>query len=89
MSSDRFPTLEYALVGARLAGRHGRGRRETLEMLVEEGFIDEAEMKQLEAAFSEGVEARRSGCPCHCISCHSFTPALGEKEVQHMRYASR
>ena len=40
-------------------------------------------------AHAEGVQAQQSGYPCHCISCHSFTPAMREKEVQRIRYACR
>jgi hypothetical protein len=82
-------SLREAIVDARLAGLHGHDRRERLDLLVEEGFFDEADVKQLDAAFTEGVAARLSGYPCHCISCHSFTPQMVENEYRRVAYSNR
>lgn len=81
--------LSHALVSTRLDGRHGRDRRQTMEWLAEDGFFDEADMKLLDAAFTEGVEASSSGYPCHCPTCSSLIPAMREREHVRMAYAQR
>ena len=81
-------SLEEALVRARLDGRHGHPKDVSLPYLMEHGRWNERERMLVEDAYAEGVLAQQSGYPCHCISCHSFTPAMREKEVQRIRYAN-
>ena len=82
-------SLEEALVRARLDGRHGHPKDVSLPYLMEHGRWNERERMLVEDAYAEGVLAQQSGYPCHCISCHSFTPAMREKEVQRIHYACR
>lgn len=81
--------LNYALVNARLSGRHGEDRHAALQSLAEDSLFDEDEMRQLDAAFTEGVEARLSGYSCHCTACQNLTPAMREKEERRSAYFLR
>jgi hypothetical protein len=86
---SEFILLSYALIEARLSGRHGRDRAFTMEMLNEDGYRTADEMEELNVAFTEGEEAARSGYACHCRTCQSLTPAMREKEDRRVAYMLR
>jgi hypothetical protein len=84
-----FTTLPHSLIEARLGGRHGLNRTDTLKWLAKRGKFNPVEFRQLNEAFTEGDEARKSGYPCQCHACASLPPSMWERESIRIAYANR
>ncbi len=83
-----YPTLDEAILRARLAGRHGM-KAEAAEPETEDGWFSVGECVQIMAAFEEGQQARATGARCHCPMCQIPTDKLRTNELQRWSYADR